>query len=89
MATDRSDLEPQFVPARKAGGMFVWLVASCIATYFLLFALICVDEFVMDKKMIWEPLRRNAPQLEDQFRDFCQTIYFPLIKLMEAAKIIS
>lgn len=89
MATNPSDHDPHSLPnKRNAGGMIVWLVAGCIATYISLFALICVDEFVMGQKMIWEPLQRNTPQFADQFRDFCRTIYFPLIELMKVTKVI-
>jgi hypothetical protein len=83
MGTDSKESDP---PVRRETGSIhfvVWLIIFFFATYFGLLALLCIDEMVLNHRLILKPLQAFDEGFADRFRDFVRFIYAPIIKIME------
>lgn len=68
--------------------MILWGCISLLAVYVLLFAVVCVDSFVLEHQLIQGPLARYSPSLSEQVGRIFRFIYWPEIEIMKVLKII-
>ena len=89
MATDQLDWQLRVRDTGPGWGRFVlWSISAVLTFYMVAFCLICLDEFVLNHRLILEPMRAYTPDLIDPFCTLCMAVYWPLIQVLKALHLV-
>ena len=89
MSPDHTDRLPRDRNTEPGWIRLVWWPLSVVLTFYMAtLSLICIDEYLLNHRLVLGPLQTYAPDLIDPLCQLCMAIYLPVSYVLRALQIV-
>ena len=88
MSKDYTGSLPRARGTNPGGIRTVWWMLSVVLTFYTVtLSLICIDEYILDHRLILGPMQTYTPDLIEPLCSLCTATYRPVAFVMQALQI--